>query len=147
VSEAGVEELLDATIDTAVQTKAVRVEEFERIIVDPTVWEQAIAHILGIILREVRRKLPTATNLSVATLSSWNTLLDRPSVFAPSSGKTRTSFMPCMPQKSSASVNAKSESLKSSTARPTQKSGLMLSANLPGQPLCCPLSSGTVGVN
>jgi IS5 family transposase len=44
IGEAGVEELLKATIDTAVATKAVRPNEFERVIVDTTVQEKAIAY-------------------------------------------------------------------------------------------------------
>ncbi|MGY6217833.1 transposase, partial [Methylolobus aquaticus] len=44
IGEAGVEELLRATVDTAVVTQAVRPQEFERIIVDTTVQEKAIAH-------------------------------------------------------------------------------------------------------
>jgi IS5 family transposase len=44
IGEAGVEELLKATIDTAVQSRAVRPAEFERILVDTPVQEKAIAH-------------------------------------------------------------------------------------------------------
>lgn len=44
IGEAGVEELLKATIDTAVSAKAIKPAEFERVIVDTTVQEKAIAH-------------------------------------------------------------------------------------------------------
>jgi len=138
IGEAGVEELLKATIDTAVTTKAVQTAEFERVIVDTTVQEKAIAHpvdsrlleiarhqvvkaapqagivlkqtfakegkelrrkaggyahakqfrrlrrtvkrqrtILGIVLREIQRKLPTATSDSPTTLTRLKTLMER----------------------------------------------------------------------
>lgn len=138
IGEAGVEELLKATIDTAVATKAIRPAEFERIIVDSTVQEKAIAHpvdsrlleitrgkvaqaakfagialkqtfakegkelrrkaggyahakqfkrlrrtvkrqrtILGIVLREIQRKLATATTESPITLMRLKTLMER----------------------------------------------------------------------
>jgi IS5 family transposase len=138
IGEAGVEELLKATIDTAVTEKAVRPGEFERIIVDSTVQEKAIAHpvdsrlleiarakivlaakragivlkqtfvkegkelrrkaggyahakqfnrlrrtvkrqrtILGILLREIERKLTTATTDSPLTLTRLKTLMER----------------------------------------------------------------------
>ena len=138
IGEAGVEELLKATIDTAVAAKAVRPNEFERVIVDSTVQEKAIAFptdsrlleiaryqvvkaakfagiflkqtfaregkalrrraggyaharqfkrlrrvlkrqrtVLGIVLRDVRRKLATATTESPLTLERLNTLMER----------------------------------------------------------------------
>ena len=44
IGEAGVEELLKATIDTAVAVKVVQPRDFERVIIDTTVQEKAIAH-------------------------------------------------------------------------------------------------------
>ena len=49
------EELLKATIDTAVKTKAIRPAEFERVIVDTTVQEKAIAHPVDSRLLEIAR--------------------------------------------------------------------------------------------
>ena len=44
LGEAGVEGLLKATIDTAVKIKTIRLSEFERVIVDSTVVEKAVAY-------------------------------------------------------------------------------------------------------
>lgn len=55
IGEAGVEELLKATIDTAVQSKAVRPAEFERVLVDTTVQEKAVAHPVDSRLLEIAR--------------------------------------------------------------------------------------------
>jgi IS5 family transposase len=138
IGEAGVEELLKATIDTAVAAKAIKPAEFERVIVDTTVQEKAIAHptdsrllevaryqvvkaakaagielkqtfvkegktlrrkagghahakqfkrlrrvvkrqrtLLGIVIREVRRKQSALTDVSAVASIRLNTLLDR----------------------------------------------------------------------
>jgi IS5 family transposase len=55
IGEAGVEELLAATLNTAVQTKAIKPVEFERIIVDTTVQEKAIAYPVDSRLMEIAR--------------------------------------------------------------------------------------------
>ena len=138
IGESGVEKLLKATIDAAVRAKVVKPTEFERVIVDTTVQEKAIAHpvdsrlleiarskivqaakrsgislkqsyakeskelrrkargyahakqfrrmrksvkrqrtILGIVLREIKRKLATAELECSASLQHLNTLLER----------------------------------------------------------------------
>ena len=53
--EAGVEELLKSTLDAAVKMKVVRPSEFERVIVDSTVQEKAIAHPVDSRLLEIAR--------------------------------------------------------------------------------------------
>ncbi|MDE2150229.1 MAG: IS5 family transposase [Gammaproteobacteria bacterium] len=55
IGEAGVEELLKATIEAAVQMQAVKPAEFERVIVDTTVQEKAIAHPVDSRLLEIAR--------------------------------------------------------------------------------------------
>ena len=55
IGEAGVEELLKATLDTAVSTQAIKPSEFERVIVDTTVQEKAIAHPTDSRLLEIAR--------------------------------------------------------------------------------------------
>lgn len=56
IGEAGVEELLKASIDAAVQMKAIEPQEFKRVIVDTTVQEKAIAHPVDSRLMEIARK-------------------------------------------------------------------------------------------
>jgi transposase, IS5 family len=55
LGEAGVEELLGSTIETAVNIRAVKASEFERVIVDTTVQEKAIAHPVDSRLLEIAR--------------------------------------------------------------------------------------------
>lgn len=55
IGESGVEKLLKATIDAAVQAKVVKPAEFERVIVDTTVQEKAIAHPVDSRLLEIAR--------------------------------------------------------------------------------------------
>jgi IS5 family transposase len=55
IGEAGVEAVLKATIDTAVSSKAIKPEEFERVIVDTTVQEKAVAFPTDSRLLEIAR--------------------------------------------------------------------------------------------
>lgn len=55
IGEEGLELLLKATIETAVQSKAIKPQELERVIVDSTVQEKAIAHPTGSRLLEIAR--------------------------------------------------------------------------------------------
>ena len=55
IGEAGMERILVATIDTAVTSKTIKPAEFERIIVDSTVQEKAIAYPVDSRLLEIAR--------------------------------------------------------------------------------------------
>lgn len=55
IGEAGMQAILKATIDTAVISKAIKPAEFERIIVDSTVQEKAIAYPVDSRLLEIAR--------------------------------------------------------------------------------------------
>lgn len=55
LGEAGMEQILKATIDTAVSAKAIQSAEFERVIVDTTVQEKAIAYPVDARLLEIAR--------------------------------------------------------------------------------------------
>ena len=69
IGESGVEKLLKATIDAAVQAKVVKPAEFERVIVDTTVQEKAIAHPVDSRLLEIARsKIVQAAKRSGITL-------------------------------------------------------------------------------
>ena len=56
LGEAGVEQLLKTTIEAAVDMGAIKKAEFERVIVDTTVMEKAIAHPTDSRLLEVARE-------------------------------------------------------------------------------------------
>lgn len=61
IGEEGMELLLKATIDTAVQTQVIKPQELERVIVDSTVQEKAIAHPTDSRLLEIARHKVVST--------------------------------------------------------------------------------------
>lgn len=200
IGEAGVEELLKATIDAAVVSKAVRPAEFERIIVDSTVQEKAIAHpmdsrlleiarfkvvqaakslgitlkqtfvkegqqlprkaggyaharqfkrlrrtvkrqrtILGIVMREVQRKMATATTQSPTTLARLTTLMERAERIRTQQPKDKNKLYALHAPEASCIGKGKARKpyefgIKASIAV-THKSGLMVGARtFPGNP-------------
>jgi IS5 family transposase len=56
IGEEGLELLLEATIETAVDSKAIKPQELERVIVDSTVQEKAIAHPTDSRLLDIARR-------------------------------------------------------------------------------------------
>jgi IS5 family transposase len=69
IGEDGLEQLLKATIECAVEIKAVKPAELERVIVDSTVQEKAIAHPVDSRLLEIaRHKVVSAARRAGITL-------------------------------------------------------------------------------
>ena len=102
IGEAGVEALPKATIDTAVHTGAIKPMEFERVIVDSTVQEKAVAFptdsrllevarqyrrlkktvrrqrtIVAKLMREIERKMASVVASTPQALQGLRTVLDR----------------------------------------------------------------------
>ena len=82
IGEAGVEELLKATIDAAVSTKAIRTSEFERVIVDTTVQvRREVAYIIVSPAHKagdetgcsVSRSLPVHASLAMVSCEAMGT--------------------------------------------------------------------------
>ncbi len=77
LGEDGMEELLKATVETAVEAGAVRKSEFERLIVDTTVQEKAIAYPVDSRLLEIARH-KVATAAKAAGIAPRQTFAARP---------------------------------------------------------------------
>ena len=150
IGEAGEEELLKATIDAAVGIKVIGRGEFERVIVDTTVQEKAVAHLVDSRLLAVMRMSNNGDGCGEClsgngqSWASWNVrshaswrdskrdiqlrrpvcipCLSGPGASAPNSPKTSTSSMRCTRRKSNAL--ARRENRTNSASRPVLLSPL-----------------------
>ena len=107
VGEQCLAQMLKATINAAVGIGAVKPEELERVIVDTTVQDKAIAHPVDSRLLEIaRHKLASAARRAGLVLKQTCAKEGKTSASARSSVTTRTPCTHCMRPRSNASASA-----------------------------------------